>query len=567
MNLNQSKIQSIIFWIAIFILILIEYLLFRSYVLREITPYYTTSFDQTSYLQNCYDYYLDVRKNGIKNFLTNDLSYLASSFVFCKQAVLFFLLTSASRLNALTINFIYFAVLQIILIKTACDLTHKRIFGLLLLGLLLSCETTFFYAGSLIDFRIDFMAMCLFGIYVSCALKSKVFLDKKWVFITTIVGAYLVLMRTITLAYILGSSLFLLAYLFFLLKKQPYDFIQKNKLKSQIKHLCFSTAGIAIFISPALWMQRHLIYNYYVTGHIISTEKNIRALQVGVTNFITNLIFYPKSLLQDHLGIYTSTLIAILLIGIFLIAKINQRKAIPHQAKQKIDSYFPITVCILSFIIAPIIILTSDLSKSPVVGGILVVPILWLVTWLTYVIYKKNENNRLLNAFLIGITIFIFTHGIHAYYKYTRKHHDPDRVASLSQISKMNEDIGNYMLQTKQKEIIYSSDQVIDFLAVQIVKILNFEKHNIMLQGGNTLLGGSIFNISSDVAIKELNRSNVYITNLDSYPFNPNDYPYNKDMLKLRPMLRQLADKKFVKLGDYKVNHYTMRVYIRRMYT
>src|SRR5262249_36123381 len=120
------------------------------------------------------------------------------------QGSLLFLLLGPSRLSALTLNFIYFALLQCVLAATLRWLSGRWSLALLGVGLLLSAKTPFFWAGGLMDFRIDFISFCLFGIFMCVVLRSRMFVSRRWSLVVGLVGANMALFRFLTLAYLGG---------------------------------------------------------------------------------------------------------------------------------------------------------------------------------------------------------------------------------------------------------------------------------------------------------------------------------------------------------------------------
>lgn len=535
-------------------LLFIEYFLFRSYAVREIIDFYPANFDQAGYLAQSYITHENILKEGWLTQFKNGLIGIATSYSFILQTVIIFSFFGASRLAALTLNFVYFAALQIIVVKVARDITQRYLFAFLMLGLLLSIKTPFYWAGGLMDFRIDFMAFCLYGIWISCLLKSQIFLDRKWTVITTLVGVYLILLRYIAATFIFGtlSLLFGLFLIYYYRNKSEISIV-----KLRIKNIFISGTATLFCILPFLWNSRAAIYHYYIAGHFLTNEKYIRAAQVGVVNFITNIQYYPYSIFKDHIGPKLAIILFISLLGSYIMTLFSR-----NISKKINSSSNSITVCLFFTILVPIIILTADIAKSPVVGGIVTIPLIWLGLWLVFLIYNKNHNNKILRLFLSGLTILSVAYGVGSYSNFMRTKGDPIQRASLVQISKMYDDIGNYMYKHGMDYLIYSSDHIRDFIIPQVLSIVYYEKHGVLLKTGPTLLGSSINEVPLDQAVKNLRLSNVFITNLNSYSQIPGEYPFDIAIQKITPDLQKIAGKEFVTLGDYNFNNSRFRVYV-----
>ncbi|MHB1947174.1 MAG: hypothetical protein ACYCQI_03565 [Gammaproteobacteria bacterium] len=559
MKTHQNVFSSnALFWFFIFTLIVVEYLYFRSYLVREIIGYYPRHFDQAGYLSLSYPLYEAILNDGILAQFKNGSIGFATTFSFNLQTVFAFILFGVSRFSAFLIGFIYFAVLQLLLVKVAKDLTNKWFFPILLLGLLLSSATIFYWAGGIFDFRIDFMAFCLFGMIITCIIRSDIFINKKWTFFVVILSVYLILLRYITLLYIFGIFLTLLGYLFLLLYFENKKGRTTDEIKIRIKHISISLIAIILFISPFLWSGWDAFYHYYIGNHVLSNEKYLRAAQMGVKNIITNLFFYPKSILRDHIGLLTLGLILLSIIGTYVLYKI---KKIPKNIKaQSINlTLFFLLLCIL----IPIFLLTMDYAKSPVVGNITIIPILWMVVWSIFIIYK-NSNNKWLTNFLIIMSVLSLILGVNHYIQFARKHTYTSQKDSLNQINRMYTDIGYYLHLKGKDDAIFSSDRIADFLIPQVLTVIFYEQNGILLRPSGSALGyTNLYETTKEIATKELQNSDVFIVNLGTYPVVPADYPFNTSMNALRAGLRDWAQNKMTKLGDYEIYPYKFRVYVK----
>lgn len=557
MNIRQN-ISPLSLGLGIFVLILVEFILFREYILREIISYYPTNFDQAGYLAQSYTVYENAISDGLfKQFKSNSM-FLATSYAFMPQTVLAYLLFGASRFTAFATGFIYFAILQILLVRVAANLTGQRSFAILLLGLFLCTTTLFYWAGSLFDFRIDFMAMCLFGIVVTCALQSNLFLNIKWTIITVLFSACLILLRYITATYLIGIYLSFFAYLLAISYLKSRQGLPSAEFKQRAKHLCFALLGMIIILSPFVWTGWEAFYHYYVDNHFLTKEKYIRATQVGVKNLMTALIYYPKSVISEHIGSRAYYLILISLLGIWGLDKYIYK--LPNQGNKINNLILPFLIlCIL----VPIAILTMDYSKSPVVGNITVIPILWLTVWIVFIIYSRTRAS-LLKHFIVLVAAISLILGISHFIKTTGHHSSATQRKNLQQITQMYIDIGDYLHAKNCYQAIFSMDRIADYLVVQALTVLYYEKKGILFHPGNTRMGSTLYELNQDEALTALRNSDVFIVNQETYPKVRDDYPFNQSMNLIRPMLRNTAEHEFIKLGDYTFNNYQYRVYIKK---
>jgi len=401
---NVQK-QSVTFWGLFACLILIQFLLFRTYAMREVVVYYPPNFDQTAYLTRSYHLYEEMLNRGLARTLI-DSYHQPTGFLMPVLGAAFFLLSGASRFSALLLNFGFFVILQIVMIKVVRDLSGKLSLSVLAVGLLLAVNAPFFWAGGMMDFRIDFMAFCLFGIFVSTVIKSRVFELRKWSLIAGLIASVLILFRYITAVYIVtilcSMAIYLLLVKYGLWRSRRSE-QQKRVTLVRIKNLFLCSGAIAILTFPFLWINRGGIYNYYFIGHVLGEEKNIRAAEQGITGLVSSALYYPRSILLHHIGVgalaITCVILSVILVGYLTSGKNHevstQRESFPR------EGFGFLTLCILS----PILVLTLNTSKSPVVGNIVVVPFLWMVIFIVLHLNKRMRKTIVKAIFNVVIVI------------------------------------------------------------------------------------------------------------------------------------------------------------------
>lgn len=172
-------------------------------------------------------------------------------------------LTGAGRLAALSLNFFAFVGLQALTFHTVRVKTASIPLAYASVALLLCQGVMWFYAGGLFDFRIDFIAYCLFGMWVCAVLLSGSFLHWRWTIIASIIAAILVLFRFLTVIYVLGIM-------------GGFAIIASYAAPKRIGNIAASAAAIIALVAPSLFIARHALYEYYGVGHLLGPEKEIR---------------------------------------------------------------------------------------------------------------------------------------------------------------------------------------------------------------------------------------------------------------------------------------------------
>lgn len=549
-------------WVWFSLLALAEYLFFRTYALREIAPYYPFAFDQASYLPISYELYENILHKGLISGIQHS-TILATGPLFPLQTVFFFFLTSASRLNAITINLIYYVLFQLAVFLTVRHLFKNIHMAIIALAVLLMIKTPFFMAGSLYDYRMDFLAFCLYGIFIACVLVSDIFTLRKWAIIAGLVAAWLILLRAITAVY-LGTIYFL----FFIIL--VYCFFKTLNLSEPSRHLIakkrlfnLTVSGIIVLLLtfPALWLNRQGLYNYYVVNHVLGKERIIRAIISGTTTFYADIIYYPTFLfnhLNKSAGYSMLIVMVIFITFIFIQKKLWATKSFnPVNLHPRISLLF----LILSLFV-PLFFLTLDEQKSSVVASILVSPFFWLFVYSagTLAVYNQLFTNypRLfaIGAYALLITSLNFQ--VKCYTDYT----DDAHINDLKTINRMSLAIGDYATSKKWPKILISFDHMSAETNSGVLKVLYYEYRGKLLTVNTTKLGNQIFSISKEDALKGLEKSNVAILTTGEYQIR-SPFPFEASIKPIAPLLQHYAQTHFISLGDYSFMGQKVRVYVR----
>ena len=145
--------------------------------------------------------------------------------------------------------------------------------GYLALGLVLSEITLWFWEGDgLFDFRIDFLAYCLYGIWVCAVIRSQLFLHRNLSLGCGLIGTFLVLNRFVTFTYLVGVSA---GFALFcgIIARWRKDAEVVLRLRERLLNLGLSTALLIILVVPMLIHNWKAIEGYYVVGHAVGDEK------------------------------------------------------------------------------------------------------------------------------------------------------------------------------------------------------------------------------------------------------------------------------------------------------
>jgi hypothetical protein len=563
--LNKITKKNNSIWLLFTVFFCIEFLLFRYTILKEISPYYPSGFDQSIFLLITYTIYENIKHHGFFSSLHSS-PFLTTGALFPYQAVLFFFIFGISRFSALVPNITYFIVLQVITLMTLRDLTQKNYLSILMLGFILTIQSPMQFIGGVFDFRMDFIAFCLYGIFTAAVIKSQLFFIKKWSFIAGLCAILIILMRTITLTYMIGVIGIMTIYFLYQSKKMLIPTV-KNNYKTRLYHSSIIFLSIICTSIIYIYLNKNFLYQYYVIHHVINNEKYIRVIEAGIKNSYLLWGYYPYTLFSKQMG--TSTwMIMLTVFSLYLFSNIFTPKnpitskppnlMIPNK-QDWYDSFLFLTV---SFLI-PMIILTFDTSKSSIVGSIAVIPFLWLFMWIILFFDNRRIISKKLSILLstiAAITLFIgLNNQIHNHL--SKKPFDNIDRATITQ---MYLDIGDYAVKHNWSTIYLSTDRIADYLIPTDLQTIYYENHRKLLTVHSTILGGNMFQASDTTMLNALKKSHIVIFNIsNNYP-NKSPYPADLRVAAFSPILIQQAEQLFDPLGDYKIKESTYRVYVKK---
>ena len=449
-----------------------EAVLFFWQVSGEIAPFYPGNFDQLSYYLNTYDLVEHFRTRGWSAFVTEFLEPSHPTGVtFVIQGALLSLVGGANRTALISINLLYFLALQLVLFHAVRARTGNVTLAWAAVAILLSFKTVFKGTGGIYDYRIDFAAMCLYGIWICFILWSGTFRDRGLSLIVGIIGALLILLRFLTVIYVAAvMGGILLASLYGMWGKKGLNRVAAARRTFNVLAAGVITALIAL---PRLLLAREALYDYYVVGHILSDEKYIRAHEQGVYSLRDHILYYPLTIINHDIGNVALKLLALMLgFAIFAraLAKIPALSGLFHDlACYRMDLFGVVLAAAI-----PIMVLTANVAKSPVVGGIVAVPVVLIIILLcaatlqSITITDTGRLTALIPLLFIVVAAAGFTH------QSMTKQPRPSRL-DLERITLINEAITQYAIENHMPQLTISVDRVADYLNWGTAKLIGIE--------------------------------------------------------------------------------------------
>ena len=353
------------FWWVPAVILLVEAYLFFSFANNFVTPYYPDNFDQTSYLLQSYRLFEKLSSTGFSALLEYVRNPPATGFLWQALAAMVFTVTGPTRLAALGLNFLAFAALQLVIFNYFKERGHW-IVGIGAAGLLLAINSIFRGTGGLVDFRLDFAALCLYGIVAVLLEASDKLLNTRRVVVAAAVAALLAATRTITIVYLAGAvaGIGLVVVIRWWRAKDPIEL-------RRLANVMIFAAVLGVFCGALVYARWTEISAYYVAGHL-SGQGFIQSTAFGITDLSSHLTYYPINIWTYHFGKHFQ--IGLAIIAATALAMIAFSRAPKNSSEKTKSPNIEVSYILLSFVIAPLFVIIANPSKSPLVGSIVLGP-------------------------------------------------------------------------------------------------------------------------------------------------------------------------------------------------
>jgi hypothetical protein len=529
--------------VALLVLFGFEGAVFYHVVAEQIAPFYPPYYDQASYYFGVYEIVERIRAHGWIELLfefTPPKDAFGPSFL--AQGAVLALLGGNTRTSILTLNLIYFIALQIALFEAIRRKTDDIAMAWAAIALLMPLATIFSVYGGIYDFRVDFTALCFYGIWTCVLLWSETFRYRNRSVVVAGVSVMLVSLRFITAVYVvlIFGGLFVAFLIGMWRGATPF---QRGIAARRLRNIIIAGVLTAIVVGPLLFAAKDIIYFYYVINHIITDEKYIRARELGLYTIIDHISYYPRSVLLQHVGVsglvqwgVAGTAVAA---SVWWVDRLSLRNGIARLRRFRFEF---LTLALV--IIVPLSILTIDVAKSPVVGGIVVIPFLMMVVlfcaalwphrlrpsviadvaeersikFLRLSINKRRVSARYLKAIfcagLLAAALVIFTRHGTARQQYLERD-DLERVAII------NKTIARYVVENAIVDPKLSVDRVVDYLNLPTIRLATYESFGKIIYYAGRF--GGIFATPRELALQQIADSDVIVL---TDPMRRREAPY-----------------------------------------
>jgi hypothetical protein len=569
----RSAWPGIAAWGGVSLLVVLQYLLFRQYAEREVVWAYPSRYDQTVFLASSYETFEEILSGGIWHGLQHGFGLrLQNGTLLHIQASLVYLLFGASRLSALTVNFGLFAALQYTLVWTVRWYSGRWSVAFVGLGMLLSAATPFCPAGGMVDFNLNFGAFCLFGIFVCLVLRSGTFASVRWSLMAGGMAAAVVLFRFLTLTYFAGMFGLLLAALLLQCWLQRRNRAARRLVRRRLGGLLAAAVVLLSVAGPVLWLNWEGIRQYYLIQ--ARAEKPIRLKVFGLSTDVERLLYYPRSLLGDHLGTTLLVLGGSVLLAALVLGRRRLRRPAGENSNLQASPGTPFLFIALSLLV-PLGALTANGSPSPLVANLMVTGAIWLVLLAALWLWRLPgvPHNPAAIPWLSALAVPVLAVGTYAQASSWSQHSTLSRDrADVEQVAEFYDVMTRHSQQMGWTAPGLSVNFLSDYFWLTVLKPFAYERHHVLLQP-RPLLGFGLFAVTEAQAVEFIRKSDFVIMNRTPYrdyvimnrmplPLEPLD-PFQQGMEKMRPRLLALCEQQLVPLRDFHLFNQDVTLYAR----
>ena len=338
----------------------------------------------------------------------------------------------------------------------------------------------------------------------------------------------LILCRLNTVAYLgVGFILFEIGKLFIYRGPEKWKELKKE-FYFVVKY------SIVVFLSGGWYLvfQFRNVLRYYITAHAQGNDPLIRALEQGVASLWDNLLFYPKTLFTNHLGRFL-TIVIIFIFVVFgcLLLVVHRYRKIGFEKGEKMELW-----ALVSAIAAPIIVLTIDLSKSAVVGGIVTGSIVALACYVMSMAYSRFILRRVIPVF----SVLLLLAGIGNYVVNTTDTHKGYDKETQAVLLEINGIVSDFILENGMKDPIIFIDRNTDGITAETVTVYTYEKQNKLINLNYATSMGVTSEFTEEDILIGLERADVVVASEEPY-VNPTNYLIDASFDKYRDVIWNYA--------------------------
>ena len=357
--------------------------------------------------------------------------------------------------------------------------------------------------GGLTDYRIDALSFSLYGVLVGLCLASDGFASLCWAVAAGAAAGVLILFRHLTVVYLAGvGSLWLTLMLGRLLLARREDAARLQAVR-RLANSLLAAAIVAAVCLAAVAPKWRSLWAYYGVGHLTGSEKQVRAAEFGVHTAADSLLYYARSVWYDQAG-WLFFVVAGLGVAATVWFRLRHSRQVGANAPRSLAAVALVALALF----VPWLVLTASESKSPVVGNLLVMPLLWLAVLAVGAGACAPGGPACCGCCRCspwppGRSLWRAGTASAA--------HPPLACRDRAELLALHDDLARHAVEAGWAAPVVSLDQVVDFLPPLTQGVPAHERLGVLLDVKATALGGSIFEFDDQVALREVRASHFVL--------------------------------------------------------
>jgi hypothetical protein len=502
---------------------------------------YPAGSDQLQYLGEAYRSYERARQQGFAEGAWLALTHIsAQGSLHGFFALLVFEVAGPSRTAALMVNLIGFLLWQGATFGAVRRLSGSRPLAWASIGLLAALHSPWSGgAGSAVDFRLDWMAACAYGVALAVGVAGNGFRSTRWAALFGLAIGLVLMTRFLTAAYFGVIFLILLAGLL----------TGEDRMKRCGRLMLSGTIALGLS-APSFWRARHTLYDYYWVDHFAGPARALNDSHFGALSSIrwmlSQLVFEQVGPAALILGLGAAVAFAAL-------RHFNPRP--DETPSEPVGDWDGAGWVAWAFFGAPAIILLLHPIKAPQTLGILLPGAVWIVilAWMRCARHATRSAVALAGAAVAvtGALLFVVLE--------TRTGDADRNSADFRNINAL----GDYVF-FRAEEAGLPQPRVgvtwqLDSLSAETFQLLGYERHQRLLPMVATLPTGR-FATTDENVMRALAESDLVCLVTRA----PLLLPFDRQMARLLPQMAQWCETHLAYAGHLETAAFAVSVYERR---
>jgi hypothetical protein len=524
--------------LALAVVLSVEWALFQAQVGVHFAWIQPRWFDQAQYLRDAYSAFEHARTGGFLDGLGSALGRVsAQGALHGAYALPLFALMGPGRSAALAVNMAAFVLLQAVTFFSVRRVSGTYALGWAAIGLLAAYQLPWSgESGSAADFRLDWMAACLYGVALGAAVFSDGLRSTRGAVVFGASVGLVLLTRYLTAVYFVLIFAGWLAWL-----------LTRREGPGRPARLALAGLLAAAISGWAYWRTRHQIYDYYWMGHFGGPESALRNSHLSLA---ASLGWLLSESLRNQLGLAAGAL-AVGAAVAFRMAPGRRGRAEAPRGGHAASPWVPV----LLFLAAPAGVLFLHPAKAAQPLEIVAAPLAWVII-LVWVRLARGVEGPVVARIAAAVAALGFACFGYAQFR------DPVPPSLKAQYRDENA-LADYVFFRSEEAGIFhpkvAVTWILDGVGANPFELMGWERHGRWLPFVPSLPTG-LFQAPEEVVRKRLAESDFVCLVTRAAV----DWPFDRQMQAMLPEMRRWCDANLRQVATLDEAEFSAVIYERR---